>query len=71
MGYTPMLKAAALGRLDMIKKMIEKGVDPRHIDPYGNRPSDKAKLYGRKETVKYLLEMEGKADRGELELVNW
>ena len=44
-GYTPMLKAAALGRLDMIKRMVEKGVDPRHIDPYGNRPSDKAKLF--------------------------
>lgn len=50
-----MLKAAALGRLEMIKVMIEeKGVDPNHVDPYGNTPLDKAKLYNRYEVVAYL-----------------
>jgi ankyrin repeat protein len=35
-GYTPLLKAASLGRLTMVKKLVEeKHVDPRHIDPYG------------------------------------
>jgi ankyrin repeat protein len=30
-GYTPLLKAASLGRFDMVRKLIEKGgVDPRH-----------------------------------------
>jgi ankyrin repeat protein len=71
-GYTPLLKAAALGKLSMAKKMIEEGgVDPRHRDPYGNKPSDKAKLYNRYELTKYLLEMEEKANRGDLKLKNW
>eukprot|EP00347_Sterkiella_histriomuscorum_P014262 403361554 len=70
-GYTPMLKAAALGRLDMVQQLIEEGVDPRHIDPYGNTPRDKAKLYNRYELMEYLEEMEKKASRGELNIVNW
>ena len=43
-GYTPLLKAAALGRNDMVKKMIEKGVDPRHKDPFANTATDKASM---------------------------
>ena len=35
-GYTPLLKAASIGRLDMCKALIEAGVDPRHKDPFGN-----------------------------------
>lgn len=66
-GYTPLLKAAALGRTEIAKKMIEiGGVDPRHKDPFGNRASDKAKLYNRYELASYLMEMEEKADKGEL-----
>mmetsp|Transcript_17183 Transcript_17183/g.23180 ORF Transcript_17183/g.23180 Transcript_17183/m.23180 type:complete len:137 (+) Transcript_17183:143-553(+) len=42
-GYTPLLKAAALCRKDMTQYLIEKkGVDPRHTDPYGNTPREKA-----------------------------
>ena len=70
-GYTPMLKAAALGRTDMVKRMIEEGVDPRHIDPWGNTPRDKAKLYNRYELMEYLEEMEQKAARGEIKKVDW
>ena len=45
-GYTPLLKAAALGRLEMVKKLVEEcGVDPRHIDPFGVTPREKAALY--------------------------
>lgn len=38
--------------------MIEEGVDPRHIDPYGNSPRDKAKMYNRYDLIEYLTEME-------------
>lgn len=34
-GYTPMLKAASLGRNSIIEKLIGLGVDPRATDPYG------------------------------------
>ena len=45
-GYTPLLKSASLCRNDMVKHLIEKrGVDPRHVDPYGNTPREKALLY--------------------------
>ena len=57
-GYTPLLKAAALGRVEMVKRLVEGGVDPRHIDRYGNTPRDKAILYNRFEIQKYLQEME-------------
>lgn len=70
-GYTPLLKAAALGRTGMVKKLIEHGVDPRHKDPYGNTPKDKASLYNKYELIRYLGEMEAKANRGELSLVDW
>ena len=42
-GYTPLLKAASLGRLEMVKTLIEVcGVDPRHVDPYGVTAREKA-----------------------------
>ena len=45
-GQTPLLKAAAIGRLDFAKALVEKaGVDPRHVDPYGVTPREKAELY--------------------------
>ena len=54
-GYTPLLKAASLGRISMVKKLVEdKGVDPRHIDPFGNNAYDKAKLYNRYEVMGLL-----------------
>lgn len=57
-GYTPMLKAASLGRFDMVKKLIEAGVDPRHTDPLGNTPRDKASLYNKYELMEYLKQKE-------------
>ena len=53
-GYTPLLKAASLGRTEMVQKLVEKGVDPRHTDRYGNTPLDKAILFNRFEIQKYL-----------------
>jgi ankyrin repeat protein len=70
-GYTPLLKAAALGRTEMVRKLVEAGVDPRHTDPYGNTSRDKASLYNKYELVRYLKEMEQKAERGELRIVDW
>lgn len=66
-----MLKAASLGRFDMVKKMVEAGVDPRHTDPQGNTPRDKAFLYNKYELTEYLKQKEIEADNGELPLVNW
>jgi ankyrin repeat protein len=34
-GYTPLLKAASLNRVDMVKALIEVGADPTHTDEYG------------------------------------
>ena len=53
-GYTPLLKAASLGRISMVKTLVEIGVDPRHIDPFGNTPREKAELYQHFELVEYL-----------------
>ena len=65
-GYTPMLKAASLGRYEMVKTLVEEfGVDPRHIDPYGNTCREKAELYQHNEIVEYLLNKESMAKRGE------
>ena len=45
-GQTPLLKAAALNRLDMVKTLIEADkCDPRHVDPHGVSPREKAQLY--------------------------
>ena len=66
-GYTPLLKAAALGRLDMVKKLVEHlNCDPRHVDPFGVTAREKAELYMKHEVSDYLREMEIKAKRGEL-----
>ena len=66
-GYTPLLKAAALGRTYMVKKLVENcHVDPRHVDPFGVTPREKAELYLRHDVSDYLREMELKAKRGEL-----
>ena len=48
-GYTALLKAAALGRMGMVRALVEAGVDPRHIDPFGNTPREKAELYAHSE----------------------
>ena len=68
-GYTPLLKAASLGRLKMVKTLVEKAsVDPRHIDPHGHTPREKALLYSKNDVVNYLQEAESKAKKGQLSL---
>ncbi len=68
-GYTPLLKAAALCRSEMVHYLVEKqGVDPRHTDPQGNTPREKAQLYQCDDVAEYLRKMELMASQGELKL---
>lgn len=47
LGQTVLHKAASLGRLEMVKQLIEEGgVDPSHTDPWGTTAKNKAKLHG-------------------------
>ena len=50
----------------MVRNLVEAGVDPRHIDPFGNTAREKAELYGQTEVALYLEQMELKAKRGEI-----
>jgi len=63
-GYTPLLKAASTGRLFMVKTLIEKGVDPNHVDPWGNTPLDKAQLHGHIHVANYLKELPEDCNKG-------
>jgi hypothetical protein len=67
-GYTPLLKAAALGRLEIVKRLIEAGVPPQHRDPWGKTPLDKAKLYGQKEVVNYLSSLDQDYNREKIDV---
>ena len=70
-GYTPLLKAAALCRSDMVKHLVEKsGVDPRHTDPFGNTPREKCELYQCADVAEYLRKMEILANRGKLKIAD-
>ena len=44
-GYTPLLKAAALGRTNIVKKLVYAGVPINHKDPWGNTPLDKVEIH--------------------------
>jgi ankyrin repeat protein len=46
----------------MCQALVEAGVDPRHRDPFGNTPLDKAMLYHNIETEKYLRQALKTAD---------
>ena len=71
-GYTPLLKAASCGNLHMVKTLIEDaGVDPFHVDPYGNNALDKARLYNRYEIIAYLKDANRKALEGDIKIIDW
>lgn len=57
-GYTPLLKAAALGRLSIVKKLINAGVPPSHKDPWGVSPLDKAILFNQTDVINYLQQLD-------------
>jgi len=66
-GYTPLLKAAALGRLSIVKKLVEAGVPPNHKDPWGVTPLDKAMLYNHVDVIEYLNNLEKDKNRERVE----
>ena len=53
-GYTALLKAASLNRIEIIKKLIDAGVPLSHRDPWGNTAVDKAKLYQHRDSLLYF-----------------
>ena len=58
-GYTALLKAASMGKAEIVELLIEEfGVDPRHKDPFGNTSSEKALLYNRYKLSRYLKSKE-------------
>ena len=60
-----MIKASALGRIDMVKELVDVAkVDPRHVDPYGVTSREKAELYLHHDVVDYLEKMEVSAKSG-------
>lgn len=67
-GYTPLLKAAALGRLGLVKKLVEAGVPPFHNDPWGVNSLDKAKLFSQKEVVEYLNNIDKNVNKEKIEM---
>jgi hypothetical protein len=55
--------------MKMVKSMVEDfGVDPKHIDPYGNTCREKAELYLHSDIADYLKEQELKLKRGQLKV---
>ena len=48
------MKAAAIGRLHMVKKLVENGVDPRNHDVNGVTPLDRAILFNNSNVEAYL-----------------
>jgi hypothetical protein len=53
-GVTPLIKACALGRLEIVKKLVKAGVPINHMDPWGSTPKDKAILYDQRQVIEYL-----------------
>jgi ankyrin repeat protein len=51
-----LLEAAYNGRLEVVKKMLEKGEDINQRNRYGQTPLYLAVLNGKEEVVEYLLE---------------
>ncbi len=66
-GYTPLLKAASLGRVKIAKLLIDSGVPPSHKDPWGVTPLDKAKLYNHTKMIDYLNELEPGLNKEKIE----
>jgi hypothetical protein len=66
-GYTPLLKAASLGRFKIVKKLIDAGVPPFHKDPWGVTPLDKALLYNHYEIINYFNELDPNKNKEKIE----
>jgi len=53
-GVTPLIKAASLGRCDMVKILLERGADKDRKGPDGKTAMEKAQLYERWECMEVL-----------------
>ena len=53
-GFTPLMKAASIGRFKMVKAMVEAGADPRLTDPLGKNAVDQARFHNNLTTLYYL-----------------
>jgi hypothetical protein len=67
-GYTALLKAAALGRLSMVKKLVNAGVPPNHKDPWGVTPLDKAQLFNQREVIEFLKSLDHNLNKEKAEM---
>jgi hypothetical protein len=67
-GYTALLKASALGRLGLVKKLVEAGVPPFHKDPWGVNALDKAQLFNQREVVEYLNNIDKNVNKEKIEM---
>ena len=54
-GYTPLLNAAALGRLNAVVELLKNGADINRSGPYGFHPIHAAAQNGHREVVSVLL----------------
>jgi len=54
-GYTPLLNAAALGRLNAVVELIKNGADINKVGPFGFTPIHAAAQNGHREVVSVLL----------------
>ncbi|KAI0269607.1 ankyrin repeat-containing domain protein, partial [Russula aff. rugulosa BPL654] len=56
-GFTPLHKASASGRIEIVRLLIEHGANVEAKDYLGQTPLDVARLYnGREEMIKLLSE---------------
>jgi hypothetical protein len=67
-GYTALLKAASLGRVNICKKLVEAGVPPFHKDPWGVTPLDKAILYKQTEVIEYLQNLDKNTNKEKIDV---
>jgi ankyrin repeat protein len=58
MGMTPLLKAASLGRIHMVKDLLKAGADRNVKDLEGKTPKERAEFYEEFEVYDLLTENE-------------
>jgi hypothetical protein len=61
-GYTPLLNAAALGRLNAVTQLIKNGADVNKVGPFGFTPLHAAAQNGHREVVAALLKHGARID---------
>ncbi len=57
LGYTPLLKAAALGRIEIFKKLIDAGVPLEHYDPKMKSVRSRAELFNQDLITIYINQL--------------